>query len=173
MLGQFATLGPLGRIWFGAYHSSCQNELDAHPLVDARADITAALERSWLLISDDSMGGELQLLLGYELDAGEAATLAAAKSSGADLVLIDEREGRKWARRLGLRAVGTLGILLRAKRDRKLLSLRESMRLLTEVYGFSISPDLLNEACSAVGEWLRTAGGRRGSPRGAVFNDEF
>ena len=129
-----------------------KNELDAHPLVDARADITAALERGWLLISDDSMGGELPLLLGYELDAGEAATLAAAKSSGADLVLIDEREGRKWARRLGLRAVGTLGILLRAKRDRKLLSLRESMRLLTEVYGFSISPDLLNEACAAVGE---------------------
>ena len=121
-------------------------------MVDARADIAAALERGWLLIADDSMGGELQLLLGYELDAGEAATLAAAKSSGADLVLIDEREGRKWARRLGLRAVGTLGILLRAKRDRKLLSLRESMRLLTEVYGFSISPDLLNEAYAAVGE---------------------
>ena len=79
-----------------------KNELDAHPLVDARADITAAMERGWLLISDDSMGGELQLLLGYELDAGEAATLAAAKSSGADLVLIDEREGRNWARRLGL-----------------------------------------------------------------------
>lgn len=131
---------------------SVKNELDAHPLVAARADIAAALERGWLLISDDSTGGELQLLLNYELDAGEAETLAVAKTRGADLVLIDEREGRKWARRLELQAVGTLGVLLRAKRERKLLSLRESMRLLTEVYGFSISPDLLNEAFAAVGE---------------------
>lgn len=151
-------LASLGRLdlleSYGAVRitQAVKSELDAHPLESARADIQTALKRGLLIIPDTSPGSELQFFLGHELDAGEAQTLATAKSSCADLVLIDEREGRKWARRLGLQSVGTLGILLRAKHDKKLPSLRKSMDLLTKVYGFAISRDLLNEAYTAVGE---------------------
>jgi len=45
------------------------------------------------------------------LDEGETAAIALAESIGADLVLIDEREGFRVARRRGLSATGTLGVL--------------------------------------------------------------
>ena len=45
------------------------------------------------------------------LDEGEAAVIALALSLRADLVLIDERNGVKIARKQGLRVTGTLGLL--------------------------------------------------------------
>ena len=50
------------------------------------------------------------------LDAGEAATLALALHSSAQLVLLDEQRARREAVRLGLPIAGTLTILLEAKR---------------------------------------------------------
>lgn len=50
-----------------------------------------------------------------DLDQGEAETIALALEIQADLVLLDEREGRRAAQRFGLRALGVVGILLDAK----------------------------------------------------------
>ena len=50
-----------------------------------------------------------------KFDAGESAAIL-AKELGADLVLIDERAATRKARALGLRVVGTLGVLLLGKR---------------------------------------------------------
>jgi predicted nucleic acid-binding protein len=50
-----------------------------------------------------------------DLDRGEAETIALALELGADLVLLDEREGRHAAQRLELRVAGVVGILLEAK----------------------------------------------------------
>ncbi|ARS89632.1 DUF3368 domain-containing protein [Natrarchaeobaculum aegyptiacum] len=47
------------------------------------------------------------------LDVGEAATLAYAIDTNADLVLLDERDARQTARRHGLEMTGVIGILLR------------------------------------------------------------
>jgi predicted nucleic acid-binding protein len=49
------------------------------------------------------------------LDAGEAAALPLAVEIHADAVLLDERRGYEVAIQLGLRPIGVLGILLRAK----------------------------------------------------------
>lgn len=51
------------------------------------------------------------------LGAGEAEALALASSVDADLVLMDERPGRRAARRLGLNVRGTVGVLLEAKQE--------------------------------------------------------
>jgi predicted nucleic acid-binding protein len=45
------------------------------------------------------------------LDEGEAAVVALAVSLHADMVLMDERKGVKYARNQGLRVTGTLGLL--------------------------------------------------------------
>jgi predicted nucleic acid-binding protein len=45
------------------------------------------------------------------LDEGETAAIALAESLHADLLLIDERNGVRVARRRGLRVTGTLGVL--------------------------------------------------------------
>lgn len=50
------------------------------------------------------------------LDAGEAAALALALHSSAQLVLLDERRARREAARLGLPVAGSLTVLLEAKR---------------------------------------------------------
>lgn len=50
-----------------------------------------------------------------DLDQGEAEVIALAQEIQADLVIIDERLGRRHAKRLGLTLTGTLGVLLRAR----------------------------------------------------------
>jgi predicted nucleic acid-binding protein len=45
------------------------------------------------------------------LDEGEKAAIGLAESLGADMLLMDDREGVMAARRKGLRVTGTLGIL--------------------------------------------------------------
>jgi uncharacterized protein len=54
--------------------------------------------------------------LQVELDPGEAEAIALAEELRADVVLIDELAGRDVAIRCGLTVVGTLGLLLEAKR---------------------------------------------------------
>jgi predicted nucleic acid-binding protein len=56
----------------------------------------------------------LQLPSDTKLDIGEASAIALAQECGAELLLIDERAGTLEARRLGLSAVGTLGVLIEA-----------------------------------------------------------
>jgi len=45
------------------------------------------------------------------LDEGETAAIALAEALGADMLLIDERDGSRVAVRKGLRVTGTLGLL--------------------------------------------------------------
>lgn len=49
------------------------------------------------------------------LDQGEAQVLALAQERAARLVIIDERKGRRYARRLDMPLAGALGVLLLAK----------------------------------------------------------
>jgi len=56
-------------------------------------------------------------LLSLGLDSGESEAIVLADSLETPLLLIDERKGRQVAQKLGIPVVGTLGILLQAKRD--------------------------------------------------------
>jgi predicted nucleic acid-binding protein len=65
---------------------------------------------------------------------------------------MDEKEGRRAARELGLRPVGVLGILLRAKRDGEVPSVREAMLALRAQAGFFIARELFSEVLTKAGE---------------------
>ena len=52
-----------------------------------------------------------------DLDQGEAEVIILAREIKADLVIIDEMLGRSYAQHFGLTLTGTLGILLRAKKE--------------------------------------------------------
>jgi len=51
-------------------------------------------------------------LLRAELDEGEAEAIALAHEVGADVVLLDERDARRAAMRMGRMVLGIVGILL-------------------------------------------------------------
>jgi predicted nucleic acid-binding protein len=53
----------------------------------------------------------------HPLDLGEAAVIVLTQELGADLAAVDERQAREKLESLGVNVVGTLGILLKAKRE--------------------------------------------------------
>jgi predicted nucleic acid-binding protein len=82
----------------------------------------------------------------HELDLGETAAICYAVEHDADLVLLDERDGRRVARRHDLEVTGVIGILLRgAKTDE--VDLKQELDALREA-GFWISDDLYTHALS-------------------------
>jgi hypothetical protein len=88
-----------------------------------------------------------------DLDFGEAEVIALAHESSAERIVMDDLDGRRFARRLGLEPVGTLGLLLAARLRGELGSLREEIERL-EREGFRVSPSLRASVLLAAGEEL-------------------
>ena len=85
------------------------------------------------------------------LDAGERDTISEALRDKADLVLMDERLGRNLAEYYGLRVVGTLGTLLKAKKMGILQEFLPIVRALQE-HGFWYAENLVRRLANDVGE---------------------
>lgn len=86
-----------------------------------------------------------------DLDRGEAEVIALAQEKKAGLVLLDERLGRRHARRLRLKVTGTVGILLRAKAEGYVNEVRPCLRQLQKG-GIRLSPALVSRALILAGE---------------------
>lgn len=100
-----------------------------------------AVEDEWLVVNEPTDEALIRTLR-QDLDEGEAEAIALAVERDASRVLIDEREGRRRARTIGLEVTGVLGILLRAAREGALGSLADALDELEEEAGFWISPSL-------------------------------
>ena len=87
-----------------------------------------------------------------DLDRGEAETIALALELGADLVLLDEREGRHAAQRLELGVSGVVGILLEAKSLGVLEAIRPHLVALRHKAGFYLGEPVYDAALSLAGE---------------------
>ena len=94
----------------------------------------------------------IKQLLSADLEEGEAEAIALAHELGADIILLDERDGRKAAGLLGFSALGTIGILIWARQNGRLSRLDVVLDALQEVGGFRISRSLYEQALQAVGE---------------------
>jgi uncharacterized protein len=86
------------------------------------------------------------------LDPGEAAALSLAVEIHADAVLVDERRGHEVALQLGLRTIGVLGILLRAKTAGIITRVGPVIDSLRRDAGFWISERLREEILRLSGE---------------------
>ncbi len=97
-------------------------------------------------------GRELVTALLRDLDQGEAETIALALEIGADLVLIDEREGRRHGQRHGLRTLGVVGMLIEAKAGGLIARVRPELVALRESAGFYLTEAVLREGLRLAGE---------------------
>lgn len=106
--------------------------------------IREAIEAGWLRVEEAKDRPFVQVLQ-RDLDKGEAEAIVLAIQVKPEWLLMDEREGRRIAKSLGLKVTGVLGILLRAYREGKLLSMQEAMEALQEKAGFHIGAELRAE----------------------------
>jgi predicted nucleic acid-binding protein len=86
-----------------------------------------------------------------DLDRGEAEVIALAQERDADLVVIDERLGRRHARRLGLPLTGTLGVLLKAKGRGLIPEIAPSLRAIRQE-GAWLGDELVEKALEMADE---------------------
>jgi len=91
-------------------------------------------------------------LLRGELDEGEAEAIALVREEQLSVVLLDEKDARQVARRLHFQVLGTVGILIWAKRVGMIASLREQLDALRSVGKFRLSQSVYEQALRAVGE---------------------
>ena len=90
-------------------------------------------------------------VLKVQLGDGEAHAIALALEVPGAEIILDDKKARRIARQLGLRVIGTVGILLRAKRRSIVPSIRPLLQAI-HAAGFRLSPSLLNEALRIAGE---------------------
>jgi len=81
--------------------------------------VKALRQASWIRVVDDPSPPH-----DLGLDPGEAAAILVAESLHADLLLIDERVGRKVAQERGQAVRGTLGVLVQARQGNVLPALK-------------------------------------------------
>ncbi len=87
-----------------------------------------------------------------DLDGGEAEAIALALELNADLILLDEKEGRHAARRLGLRVTGVGGVLLEAKAAGAISAVRPSLDALRWTAGFYLNETVYQYLLLLAGE---------------------
>ena len=102
--------------------------------------ISAAVDAGWIAVcrlkkkDDDS-------ILNMLVDAGEAESIQLALAQNADILIIDDRKGRKIAKSRKVRIIGIGGILIAAKRKGLLDKVAPIINDLADV-GYRLSPDL-------------------------------
>ena len=105
---------------------------------------------SWIVVTDVS-NRPLVAALSTQLGAGESGAIALAYELLGGLIVLDDRKARRIAQQLGLKFIGTVGVILRAKRLGHILEVRSILDALLAV-DFRMSSSLYDEAVRLAGE---------------------
>ena len=104
--------------------------------------IEKAINEGWIKIFKIKNEQQVKTLMSI-LDYGEAEVIVLAQEIQAQLVILDNREPRLFAFQIGIKVIGTIGVILKAYEKNLILNpLDEIYRLRN--YGFYISNNLLN-----------------------------
>ncbi|AEF82722.1 DUF3368 domain-containing protein [Leadbettera azotonutricia] len=94
---------------------------------------------------------ELCRSIKLSLHKGEAEAITLYKEKSADLLLIDEKKGRKVAEYYDVKIIGTIGLLLKAKQEGFLPRIKPCIELLQQST-VRITPALYRRALERAGE---------------------
>jgi hypothetical protein len=124
-------------------------EVQIPPAVALEAAPSLPERPSWLLVREltEPIGSDI---LRASLGRGESETLGLAFEVRAELVILDDRPARRLAIGLGL-PVGTMGVLLRAKRTGIIPAVQPLVEQLLRA-GFRLSPAIRERVLTDAGE---------------------
>ena len=116
-------------------------------------EVQSARIAGWIQVVE-ATDTPLLKMLKSELDNGEAEAIALALEleKEADLLLIDETDGRRIAALYDLPKTGVVGILMRARLEGHVESLRQELDALREDGGFWIAEALYRKSLAIVEE---------------------
>lgn len=120
------------------------SKLDLPPAIDLASE-------SWLVVASANDQTRVQELRKH-LDPGEAEAIVLAVERRAELLLVDERRGRRTARAAGLTVTGLLGVVARAKRSGLIELGKPVVDELIQIARFWIGSDLYAEVLAELGE---------------------
>ncbi len=106
------------------------------------SSIENAIENKWLKVSQVKEKKQVNILMSI-LDYGEAETIVLAQEIQADLVILDNREPRLFAHQIGLKVIGTIGVILKAYEKQIIKNPLEEIYKLKNC-GFYIGDKLFN-----------------------------
>ncbi len=107
---------------------------------------------SWIEVMECE-DNRLVKALSLQLDPGEAEAIVLAIQLQADLLLIDERIGRRVAKEFKLTITGILGVLSRAKQEGILPAVKLTLDRLIKEAGYRFGKDLYEEILKTEGEF--------------------
>jgi predicted nucleic acid-binding protein len=123
-------------------------------LTASKGDLSPSIDlasESWLIVASAKDQKRVQELR-EDLDIGEAEAIVLAIERGADLLLVDERRGRRTATAAGLTVTGLLGVVARAKRAGLIELGKPVLDDLIQIARFWIGPDLYAEVLAELRE---------------------
>lgn len=86
-----------------------------------------------------------------QVDLGEASAIALAQETPNALLIVDDFKGRRLATQLNIKFTGTIGVLIAARQQHIVASLRTYFDLIKST-DFRIDPDLLNRILDDFGD---------------------
>ena len=122
-------------------------ELSALGHANAKSRITQAIVSGWIYVKSSP-----KIDFSSSLDRGESAAIALARAEKADVLLMDEKDGREVARSLGIPVAGVLGELIHAKRSGLISSLKHEIDRLRTEARFFVAAEIERFVLAQVGE---------------------
>jgi predicted nucleic acid-binding protein len=105
---------------------------------------------SWIIIRKSS-DTYYQKILEMDLDSGEASAIALSLDISDSIIIIDDLKGRKIADKLDLRYSGTLGLILKAKQEGVIESIKPIIAKIKNT-NFRFSEELIEFLIEQAGE---------------------
>ena len=114
-------------------------------------DISPLQNADWVIIKNPNNNALLNRLL-IQLDEGEANAITLAIELNADLLIIDEIKGRKIASSLSINITGLAGVLILAKKEGYLKSVKPTLDKILNETSFRMSKILYQQILDAASE---------------------
>lgn len=116
-----------------------------------KTDVALFLKNEWVKIATVKHDNEYEEIK-LSLDEGESEAIVLAIHLKADLLLMDENKGRTVAKTKGLKSLGLIGVLLRAKKMNYISAVKPMLDELINKHGFWIEKTLYDDVLKSASE---------------------